>query len=287
MHVSKLWRGAAIAGAICGLAVAGTGSAIAQPTQTPVVTISTQSVFPPVTHDVFVQYLNTQLDKAIHLRLDTVAISGSISESTAGQVAALFAQPFPYKAALAQVTGQSMTLSTSSTPVSYHFKAIPTVATKYTVEVLPSSTTSSPVVASSATKPVYVVTNQVLHSNHCGRPVCRLTLRVYTHLPKSAYKDESRKKWYFYFALKLSPTVEPPAPRWLYLNANAKISKVKQISPTEFERTITVSFRINNDGYAYAFNFCSKDSESKDGINLPGRHSCGVKKIRQTIPYLG
>lgn len=287
MHVSKVWRGAVIAAASCALATVGTGSALAQTTQAPTVTISTQSALHPITHDVLVIYKNAQFLKGTHHRFDTVNISGSVSQSAAGQVAALYAQPFPYKAKPAQVAGQSKTLQTSSTPVKYSFKAVPTVATKYTVEVLPSSTTSSPVVGTSATKTVYVATNQVVHFSTCGRPVCHLTMRVYTHLPKSAYRTEAAKKWYFYFAVTRSPTRVPPPPKWLFLDTKAKISKVRKISSTEFERTISWSFRVGNDGYFPLVNFCSKDTESKDGINLPGSHHCGVKKIRSTIPYLG
>jgi hypothetical protein len=217
-----------------------------------------------------------------------VDISGTVSRSTKGQVVALFAQPFPYKAKPAQVAGQSKTLPTSTTPVHYAFKAVPTVATKYTVKVLPSSTTSSPVVAASPTKPVYVVTNQPFTGlRACGRPVCHETVKVYTHLAKSAYKAESRKKWYFYFGLRLSSTGAPPPPRVLYLNRSATVSKARRMSSTEFERTIRFSFRVGNDGYYFLFNFCSKDTEAKDGMNLPGSHSCGVKKIRSTTGYLG
>jgi len=287
VHVSKVWRGAAIAAAVGGLVAAGTSAALAQPAQAPLVTISAQSANPPVTHDVFVVYRNTYLPKGTHLREDQVRVSGSVSQSAAGQVAALFAQPFPYKAKPAEVAGQSLTLPTSSTPVSYSFKAAPTIATKYTVKVLPSSTTSSPVVGTSPTTTVYVVTNQPTTApRNCSRPVCHQTLKVYTHLAKSAYNTESKKKWYFYFGLRLSATGEPSFPRWLYLQ-KATISKVKRISSTEFERSITWSFRIGNDGYAFLFSFCSKDSESKDGMNLPGSHSCGAKKVRSNIAYLG
>jgi hypothetical protein len=288
VHVPTVWRGAAIAAASCALVAAGMTSALAQPAQAPVVTISTQSAIPPITHDVFVIYKVSQFRKGTHHRLDTVDVSGTVSSSTAGQVVALFAQPFPYKAKPAQVAGQSKTLPTSTTPVQYAFKAVPTVATKYTVKVLSSSTTSSTVVAASPTKPVYVVTNQTPTGlSTCGRPVCHETLKVYSHLAKSAYKAESRKKWYFYFGLRLAPTIEPPPPRVLYLDRSATVSKARRISSTEFERTIRFSFRIGNHAYYYLVDFCSKDTEAKDGMNLPGSHSCGVKKIRSTIGYLG
>jgi hypothetical protein len=287
-RMSKIWRWIVPIAAAGGLIVSGAVSAAdagtsapARHAQVPVVTISVKSPLPVVTHDVWVVYnLSTDGD-------NTVTISGTVSESTAGQVAALYAQPFPYSTPAAPVPGQTLTLSASTTPTAYSFTAEPTIATKYTVEVLPSSTVTTPVVGQSSTDTVYVVTDQTLTSSKCGRPVCHLTLHIYTRLPKSAYAKESGKKWYFYFADKLSTTGEPPFPKWIYLQKKAKISKPKKISSTEFERTITWKFRIGNDGYSYVFNFCSKDSESKDGINLPGSHSCGVKKIKRTIIYLG
>lgn len=283
VRVSTLWRGVAVAAAAFGLAAVGTGSALAQPALAPVpaVTINAKSPLPVISHDVFVQYKNSARGA------DAVTITGSVSESTAGQVAALYAQPFPYSKPAAPVTGQTLTLPASSTPTAYSFTAEPTIATKYTVEVLPSSTASTPVVGQSPAKTVYVVTNQTGSSSKCGRPVCHLTLRIYTHLPKSAYGTESKKKWYFYFAIRLSSTRIPPFPRWTYLEPRARISKPRKINPTEFERTITWSFRVSNDAYAFSLNFCSKDSESKDGINLPGSHGCGAKKVRSNVRYLG
>ena len=40
------------------------------------------------------------------------------------------------------------------------------------------------------------------------------------------------------------------------------------------------SFRIGNNGYHFGFNFCSKASESSDGVNLPGKHHCGARRVR-------
>ena len=49
---------------------------------------------------------------------------------------------------------------------------------------------------------------------------------------------------------------------------------------------MTFSFRVNNDAYNFLFNFCSKASESKDGVNLPGHHHCGASRVR-TSWFLG
>jgi hypothetical protein len=254
--------------------------AYAAPAQAPVVSISAKSPLPVISHDVFVVYEAAK-------GFGTVTISGSVSESTVGQVAALYAQPFPYSKAATAAAGQTQTLATSTTPTAYSFTASPTIATRYTVEVLPSSTVSTPVVGQSAPTTVYVVTDQTGKSSKCGRPVCHLTLRIYTHLPHSAYRTEAKQKWYFYFAVNRSSTHIPPFPKWIYLERRARISAAKRVSPTEFERTITWSFRVGNDAYAYDLNFCSKGLESKDGINLPGTHGCGAKKVRSNTRYLG
>ena len=253
---------------------------MAQPAATPTVTISAKTFFKPVTHDVFVQY---KASKAAVANL-----KGTVSGATAGQVAQLYAQPFPFKAAPAPVPGQRLTLNPiGSSPIPYKFTADPTLATKYTVQILPNSASTTPV-ASSPVQIVYVITNQpVFGLKQCGRPVCREKIRIYTRMPASAYGRESGKKTYFYFGLKLSPIIEPGPPKWLYLDKNVKVSKPTRISATEFKISLSWSFRIGNDGYRYIFNFCSKDSESRDGINLPGSHGCGKARVSARVPYLG
>jgi len=272
------WRAVMTAAVASGLALAGTGSAMAEPSTAPTLTISAHSLLKPVTHDVFVVYNNGKFGR--------VSIKGAITNATSGEVAALYAQQFPFKSAFAPVSGQTLTLSGTS-PESYAFTATPTVATEYIVEILPSSTSTTPV-ATSGKVTVYVVTDQRLTGGQtCSRPVCHETFRIVTHLASSGYGRESVKKWYFYFGLKLSRTGEPAPPKWLYLSSHVRISKSRRISATAFARTVTFSFTINNDGYYFNFNLCSQDTESKDGINLPGHHGCGAKKIRSTVSYLG
>ncbi len=254
---------------------------MAQRTATPTVSIAAKSVFKPVTHDVFVQY---KAGKGA-----AVTISGAVSGATAGQVAELYAQTFPFKTAATAVPGQQLTLNpVGSTPIPYHFTAVPTLATKYTVKILPNSTSTTPV-ATSAPQSVYMVTNQAVFGFKptCRRPVCHETIRIYTKIPASAYRTESGKRTYFYFGLKLSATGRPSNPKWMLLDKKAKISKPTRVSPTEFKITLSWSFRINNDGYSFVWAFCSKDSEAKDGINLPGSHGCGKAKLPTSISYIG
>jgi hypothetical protein len=278
--MTKIWRRTLITVvAASGLATFGIGSAIAQPTTGPVITISAKSLFKPVSHDVFVLYRG---GKASH-----VSISGSITGATTGEVATLYAQSFPYKHAAAPVAGQSVTLNpTDTNPIPYSFRATPSLATKYTVEVFPNATATSPV-GQSPVQSVYVVASQPFTGlKKCHRPVCHETIHVFTLIPASAYKLESSKKWFFYFGLRLHKITAPPFPKFLSLDRRAAITKAKRVSGTDFERTISFSFRIGNNGYAFSFNFCSKDTEAKDGINLPGHHNCGAKRVLRTA-YLG
>jgi hypothetical protein len=59
------------------------------------------------------------------------------------------------------------------------------------------------------------------------------------------------------------------------------------VNSQQFAVTLTFSFRIGNDGYFFEINACQRDTESKDGLNLPGHHGCGNRSISSTLPYLG
>ncbi len=279
--LSRLWRGLAVTALACGLASVGLGSAEAQSVAAgPTVSISAQSHFKPVTGDVFVVY---------HSGKDNdVTLKGSISGATTGDVAVLYAQQFPYKKKPVQVAGQHTDLVvTGTSAVSYSFTAAPGLATRYSVEVLPTLT-STTVLGSSKVVTVYVLANgKATGLTQCARPTCHETWHVYTIVPPSLYKAESVKRVYFYFGINLSTRGTPKAPRWLYLDHSATISGVKRVSPSEFERTITWSFKIGNDGYYWLPAACTKDTEAKDGLNLPGSHGCDDRRIPSSITYLG
>lgn len=243
------------------------------------VTITATSKHAKITGDVLVAFKGRK-------GTNVATISGTVSDATAGEVARLYAQPFPFKSKPVPLPGKKQTLSGRATQ-SYKFTARPSVATRYTVRVLPGSATTSPAAAASRLRIVYVITNQVATGGvKCGRPVCHESLRVTTRLPASAYKTEADKKWHFYLGVNLNRIREPGPPKYLVLKS-ATISKARKISATEFERTITFSFRIGDDGYNWLADYCSRNTESTDGINLPGHHKCGVREIRNSTRYLG
>jgi hypothetical protein len=271
----RLRRALAISAAAGAVAAFGASPAFAQPSTGPTVSIGAKSLVPTAYGYTWVAFKDGKYAR--------VTVSGAVTGATSGTVAQLYAQPFPYKTAAAPVSGQQLAL-TGISPQSYSFTATPGIATRYSVEILPSATMSTPVAATSATKTVYVATTQpvtgIKSCNRAGnRPICHETIHIFTRVPASARLAESKKKVYFYFAVKLARTSIPKGPRTLTLDRSAKISKAKKISATEFEQTITISFRVNNDAYDFNIDYCVKASESSDGVNLPGHHHCGATRI--------
>ncbi len=275
--MSTLRRTLVVSAAACAIVGSGAATALAQPATTgPTVTIGAKAF--QVYGYTFVGFRDGKYSNA--------TVSGSVAGATSGMVAQLYAQPFPYKKAPAPVSHQQLVLDGAS-PESYSFTATPGIATRYSVEVLPSTTVSTPVQATSPSTTVYVVTIQpykgIKTCNRVGsRPICHQSIRIYTILPASAYRAEARKRLYFYFAVNLNPTRIPKAPVWLSLDGSAKIGKARRISAIEFEQTVVISFRVNDDAYNFGFSFCSKASESSDGVNLPGHHHCGAKRVKDT-----
>jgi hypothetical protein len=285
VHVSRAWRGFSIAAAACGLIAATVTPSFARTTSAagPTVSIRLTSVIRPVSGHVWVVYA--------YKNYDTVTAKGAVSFATGGEVMKLYEQGFPYRKPAAAVPGQAKTLPTSSKPEYYAFTAKPGVATRYFVEVFASSSATTPL-AKSAVETAFVHPSWTFFgwrdcNTRGNRPICHQTLKIYTKLPASAYKIESAKKWYFYFAVTLNPSRIPAPPKTLLLDNSARIGRAHRISANVFERTITFSFRVNNDGYNLIFDFCSKDTESRDGINLPGHHSCGATRTSASIRYLG
>jgi len=273
--MSRLRRALAISAAAGAVVAFSVGPALAQPSAAPTVSIGAKSLIPKAYGFTFTAFHDGKYSR--------VTVAGAVTGATSGMVAQLFAQSFPYKAAPAPVAGQQLVLGSTS-PESYSFTATPGIATKYSVEILPSTTVSTPVAARSAAANVYIATTQpftgIKTCNRAGnRPICHETIHIFTRVPASARAAESKKKLYFYFGVKLARTSIPKAPVLLALDRSAKISKARKVSATEFEQTVTFSFRVNNDAYDFNFDYCSKASESSDGVNLPGRHHCGAKRI--------
>ncbi len=242
------------------------------------VPISVKSARPALSGDVYVVYRDGKQASA--------EVSGEIKKAANGEVAQLYAQPFPYQHAPAQVG--SVILHPAGTTASYGFQVTPTLATRYRVELFASSTASAPL-GTSPVATIYVATGGTSeNSQTCSRPVCHESMLTTNYVPPSALQTEISKPWYPYFGINLSSGKEPPPPEWLILEAGSgHVTASRRVSADEFSETVTFSFRIGNDAYYWDWTTCSKDAESVDGIGLPGHHSCGDERVLDSAPYLG
>jgi hypothetical protein len=240
--------------------------------------ISAQSDFAPLHGDVFVIYHGGK-DARARLR-------GVIKGATSGEVAQLRAQPFPYSRAPVPVG--SVILRRQGTAAPFAFTVTPSVATRYTVELLRNSTAATPV-ARSANRTIYVtLTGSTENAQTCGRPVCHETFHMHVSVPASALNTEISKPWLAYFAVKLAPSKEPSAPKVLVLGSgHPHVTASQRVSASEFDLVITFSFRIGNDAYNWNWNTCLKDTEAVDGVGLPGHHGCGAAQVLASAAYLG
>lgn len=273
----RAWRraaGMAVAGVLAlgaSLAAAGQAQAAA-----PEISVAASTKLPPVTHDALVLYRDGAYASA--------KIHGTVSGAGAGEVARLYAQPFPYRRAATAVA--AVTLKASKVP--YSFTVSPSLATRYWVKLFKSKTATAPV-ASSSLQNVYVtLANVATGLKTCARPTCTETITLTTKVPGSALGTEMVKQVYAYFALSLSKSGTPRPPATLTRNGGeASVSKPARLSATQYRFTIKFTFTVGNDGYAWRWNECSKDTVTKDGIGLPGTHSCGARLVSASTLYLG
>jgi hypothetical protein len=162
----------------------------------------------------------------------------------------------------------------------------------------PAPSTSAPtignapvVVATSAAETVYVMgAGAITGSLACARParpVCHVSVVVSVRVPAATLKFESAKHLFLYSRVLLSRTGEPPAPKLLVLNTTATRSKVRKVTARQFAVTVHFAFRVGRESFHYEIAGCLQDSESRDGIGLPGRHGCGSKTLSAAARYVG
>jgi hypothetical protein len=260
---------------------AGTAPAFATARSAPTITIVAKSAIPKITGDVLVIWRSAADGSA--------TISGTVTGGSSGEVLRLYAKQFPFTQA-PKVVGK---ITTSGPTQPYSFTVAPGLATRYQAKLFATSTSH---VSLAASPTVAVFVHAAFHArggSSCNapgqRPVCHQTWHLHIFVPPSTLRTEMPKRWFIYFGINLSRTGEPPLPKILKLGAgNPRVSRPVKINAHEYAVTIKLSFRIGNDGYHYAFNPCQRDTEAKDGLNLPGHHGCGtLKEIRRTRQYLG
>jgi hypothetical protein len=214
---------------------------------------------------------------------DTATISGNVTESTgATDVATLLAKPFGKTSYTAVGSPVSLTPGTNGV-APYSFFVRPSLATNYKVVVSGTdSATSSPVTA-------YVTLANIPTSDKvsCTRARCVETMKVSTTLPASALKTEMRKHIYLYLAIGHLRGAKPILPRDYTLSTASSASRPTRKTPSRFVVTLKFIVPHPNARTVWARNACTKDAVSKDGIGLPGHHSCGNKHIPRNILYLG
>jgi hypothetical protein len=272
--------------AAAGVAVVTTGvlrSPAAKPKPPPKLAsfpITARSGLAPQSGDVWVMYGDGGAGQA--------QVYGEVTGARRGYVARLYAQPFPFTAKPAAVA--SVTLHPAHKLAPYAFKVTPVLATRYYVSVF-ASRTSKRLLGSSPTAAVYVATTMThTTARACSRPTCHETFTLKVRVPPSTLGTELAKRWYTYFGLTLSKSATlPKGPAVLQLGAGSpKISAPRRISADEYAVTVTFSFPIGKKGAnTWFWAACAPDSETADGIGLPGAHGCGAKAIPAVHSYLG
>ncbi len=272
--------------AAAGVAVVTTGvlrSPAAKPKPPPKLAsfpITARSGLAPQSGDVWVMYGDGGAAQA--------QVYGEVKGARRGYVARLYAQPFPFTAKPAAVA--SVTLHPAHKLAPYAFKVTPVLATRYYVSVF-ASRKSKRLLGSSSTAAVYVATTMThTTARACSRPTCHETFTLKVRVPPSTLGTELAKRWYTYFGLTLSKSATlPKGPAVLQLGAGSpKISAPRRISADEYAVTVAFSFPIGKKGAnTWFWAACAPDSETADGIGLPGAHGCGAKAIPAVHSYLG
>jgi hypothetical protein len=274
----KSWRWIAPV-ALAGGLVAALGAAPAQAASPVSITLHAKNPgYQNVTGDTVVFYGVSQLQNA--------AVSGTVHGAKSGDVVTLLAMPFGRTRFAA--TGHRERLTSSAG--GYSFSVRPTVATAYEARV----TTGSVVDATSGVHVVYVGLFQVILNRQvhykCNRSQteCSLIVPTTTRVPASAYHAETAKRWYLYLAVRRYHHVPPKkGPRYLSLDRSARASRPVKITATTFKVVFTFPIATRGQSILPYPNACVQDTESRDGIGLPGRHGCGAARIPSNPLYLG
>lgn len=204
-------------------------------------------------------------------------IRGAVATTVRNDRATLLARPFGSRSYSA--VRKPVRLRPSRGSAHFSFTVTPSVATRYKVRVTRSGTTA----ATSHPVTVYVTAGgrDVAHTS-CGTTACTYRLRVYMYVPTSAYRTESRKHVYLYLAVGY-----PALPRDYTLSPTATQTKARKTGAGVYERTLTWHIRLRNGGARWRTAGCTKDTEKRDGLGLPGRHGCGRRHVSRKAVYLG
>jgi hypothetical protein len=211
-------------------------------------------------------------------RANTGVVSGKVSTTATDDKATLLAEPFGAKTFGA--VGTPVSLTPVNGAARYSFHVTPSLATQYEVQV--SGTDSA--VSRAVTIYVSAGGSSSTPSQSCTHTRCKWSIRLYTDVPTSqAYKTESGKHWYLYQAVYYGKRV----PKEFTLSTTARASKAKKVNGREFAQTFTYFIPLRHGSASWSVQACVKDTESKDGLGLPGHHGCGAKHVSVSAIYLG
>lgn len=269
MHISKLGRWCALLALAAGLVATGANPVMASPDSYSMTSVRVHTGLGAVDGYMVLQYLWPGTSVAI--------ISGYINGVQTGDVVALLAKPFGTKSFAP--TGKWDRLSRNGgKPARFTFTVQPPLETTYEVQV----TTASQVDITSSPLAIYVLpggsdTNSRIR---CAHGKCTWSWVSDQLVPASAYSTEIAKRYFFYFgAARHRPT-------YLYRYGDASASRRHNISPHEYQVTLTLHFPEPPSQDIEFAEACTKNSERKDGIGLPRPTGCGARRII-TFSYAG
>lgn len=219
--------------------------------------------------------------KVSYHHLNAAVVGGTVTGAAAGDRITLLAEPF---GARTFTPGPSATLTPSGGVASYSFTVAPTLATRYEVRVTTGTTTDG----TSAAQTVYVTRLAVeAGSTKCSRGRCEMRGKVFAVVPPRTYRKEAAKRWYIYFGLATKGRAAPPAV--LPLDRRAAVGRARKLTKNAFTVPVKIRFdsKLVHPGRRAVWVACTKDTVTKDGLGLPGRHGCGTAKIRSHAAYVG
>jgi hypothetical protein len=208
-------------------------------------------------------------------------VDGGVASATPGEIARLYAQPFPYTSPSVPV--QTITLK----PISgggdgYDFKVSPTVATRYRVVLLRSATATTPL-AASATQTLYVVGyykyQQIGGYYGCTSPVypntCTVQYDITAYSPPADLQAAMAAPRHVYVGQAFVSTSQPP----LRLYPTASVSAPRRIADNAYEVTVTFTIASTKVVELRDFGFCTAPAAASNGLGLPADATCGQESI--------
>jgi hypothetical protein len=280
MRNARFWRLAVIITAAGGLSLATAGTALAgEGARSDLdVTIGTTSTFVPVTGDTLVRY-------RAPFPADTAHVNGSVTgipATVTSVVVTLLKKPFGATTFIS--TGLRANLLPTNGTATYTFPVRPAVATSYEVAVSPTAASAA---LTSGPQTVYVIPDVTVAGLKCARPSCSGQLVITAQFPPSAFGTESPKKLNVYQGFREAADRTPAEPDALSLAGPAQ-TVARDATKFTVQYTYRYGFNIGRaNGYQWKINYCTQDTETRDGIGLPGDHGCGNKKVSTDAPYLG